>query len=279
MKELVVIAMLIASGIVLPTSSKAKIVLQGQTNIHFSGLITEMSLDSPSGEAGDFEVFSCGIQANGINSINDSTPNWNPINIGGCAGAPDCMLGIWSKFSEDSEGVTNTCSWTFNSNESFPEIFRYSGVDPDAPIISSSCSTGMSLLPTTPSINTEENAVVIRYILTNGNVPNEIENLPDFFNDLGTFIVGTIGEGENALFTLIYGEASTATGLAAPVQVLLDESASWRACSISLRAAAGAQPQISEVPTLSEWGLISLAILLGIVGFIFIERRKAKFLI
>jgi hypothetical protein len=30
----------------------------------------------------------------------------------------------------------------------------------------------------------------------------------------------------------------------------------------------------SQVPTLSEWGLISMAAILGIVGFMVIRRRK-----
>ena len=35
-------------------------------------------------------------------------------------------------------------------------------------------------------------------------------------------------------------------------------------------------PIISPIPTLSEWGLISVAVILGIVGFMVIRRRKAS---
>ncbi len=31
----------------------------------------------------------------------------------------------------------------------------------------------------------------------------------------------------------------------------------------------------SNVPTLSEWGLIAMAVILGIVGFMVVRRRKA----
>ncbi|MCK5391568.1 MAG: IPTL-CTERM sorting domain-containing protein [Deltaproteobacteria bacterium] len=33
--------------------------------------------------------------------------------------------------------------------------------------------------------------------------------------------------------------------------------------------------RIDNVPTLSEWGLISMAAILGLVGFMVIRRRKA----
>ncbi len=33
-------------------------------------------------------------------------------------------------------------------------------------------------------------------------------------------------------------------------------------------------PRISNVPTLSEWGLIAMAGILGLVGFMVIRRRK-----
>jgi hypothetical protein len=34
------------------------------------------------------------------------------------------------------------------------------------------------------------------------------------------------------------------------------------------------QPVIKNVPTLSEWALITMAALLGIIGFMVIRRRK-----
>ncbi len=37
----------------------------------------------------------------------------------------------------------------------------------------------------------------------------------------------------------------------------------------------GVAPQVAQVPTLSEWGLIAMAGILGIVGFMVIRRRKA----
>ena len=33
-------------------------------------------------------------------------------------------------------------------------------------------------------------------------------------------------------------------------------------------------PVVSSVPTLSEWGLIAMAVVLGIVGFMVMRRRK-----
>ncbi|MEX0998965.1 MAG: IPTL-CTERM sorting domain-containing protein [Thermodesulfobacteriota bacterium] len=33
-------------------------------------------------------------------------------------------------------------------------------------------------------------------------------------------------------------------------------------------------PSSSAIPTLSEWGLIAMASILGIVGFMFIRRKK-----
>ena len=36
----------------------------------------------------------------------------------------------------------------------------------------------------------------------------------------------------------------------------------------------GMPMRIVEVPTLSEWGLIAMAGILGIVGYMFIRRRK-----
>jgi len=37
----------------------------------------------------------------------------------------------------------------------------------------------------------------------------------------------------------------------------------------------GIQPLTTDVPTLSEWGLIAMTGILGIVGFMVIRRRKA----
>ncbi len=34
------------------------------------------------------------------------------------------------------------------------------------------------------------------------------------------------------------------------------------------------QPKVSEIPTLSEWGLITMALVLGVIGFAYARRRK-----
>ena len=38
----------------------------------------------------------------------------------------------------------------------------------------------------------------------------------------------------------------------------------------------GPQPRVANVPTLSEWGLVAMASILGIVGLMVMRRRKAS---
>jgi hypothetical protein len=58
------------------------------------------------------------------------------------------------------------------------------------------------------------------------------------------------------------GEASILVG---------SEAAFWRACTIALRMV---PEPVRNVPTMSEWGLISFAAFAGIAGFWFLRKRQ-----
>jgi hypothetical protein len=92
MKKLIAISILLVFVSFPIDSSEAEIVLQGEFgNTGFVGPpLTEMPVESLSGEIGDYEIFFCGISDDGTNNFNNSIPNWTPVNIGGCAGSPDC---------------------------------------------------------------------------------------------------------------------------------------------------------------------------------------------
>jgi len=273
MKKLFAISVLLVFVLFPINSLKAEIVLQGEFgNTGFVGPpLTEMSVESLSGEIGDYEIFFCGINSSEATNFNNSIPNWTSVNIGGCAGSPDCLFGIWNKFSDNLGGVVNKCSWTFDAVLGIPGIFRYRGVDPDAPVISSSCNTGVSAIPIAPGVDTEANSVVIRFFVTNGDSPTGTEFFPPEASSGLGFLSNSLSNGSNFLFRLAYGEFISEDGFTPTASIDLDETASWRACSVALRAEP-APP--TEVPTLSEWGLIALAGVLGVIGLIVIRRRK-----
>ena len=54
------------------------------------------------------------------------------------------------------------------------------------------------------------------------------------------------------------------------------EGQAWfRGVSCNEVSLCGQQPSVSNVPSLSQWGLIAMAVILGIVGFYVIRRKKA----
>jgi hypothetical protein len=235
-----------------------------------NNLVNELTVPATSGEEGDFEIFACVTRIDSPNSFSNATPNWNNFNLGECGG-PNCILGIFTKFSPEPNNVDSTCFWDNPTRPSVGTVLRYRGVDGSTPITASACTSGIGGFATSPSLNTNPGSLVVRIFGANENFSNEqFNNLPGNSEFGKTQGVSNFESTTANLFT--YGEPFPNGGLAEEVSLDYEVvDTAWRACTIVL-----AMPSASaaQVPTLSEWGLIAMAGILGLVGFMVISRRK-----
>ena len=222
----------------------------------------EIELGITSDEEFDFEVAICGL-SNGNTNFNAPLPEgWEEIFTQKCLNN-ECQTGVWSRLAEHGSNV-NIFSWSELAIATSCVILPFSKVDIESPIINYECSSGISTSPTAPAIMTEANSVVVRTFLLEGCASAHLlGNLGNFFNkqcgDIEFVFFGSISTKLEA------GDTGT--------EVYTDniEEAQWQACTIALRMQS--MPP-SNIPTLSEWGLIAMAGILGIVGFMVIRRRK-----
>lgn len=250
------------------TSSHALILFQG-TGVGFdrSGNITQGSIETKPGNAGDFEIIMCETSSDGNNAFLDPTPpGWTTLDTGSCAGGT-CILGIFTRFNESADGTDNLCRWTDITNIFGAGSFRYSGVDTDEPVIDFACDTGSGDTATAPSVDTESGSAVIRLYAFHGftqtltNQENQI--LEGFFYSFPSF---------NGEFLFIEGEsfAFAEGGPTGTDDLTFSIPGDWRACTIALRM------EPSNIPTLSEWGLGIFAALTGIAAVWALRRRAVR---
>ncbi len=149
------------------TSSKALIEFQNVTSVEVASGIpfTQATVESPNGLVGDFEVLACANIDEGVLDFNPATPGWTEQNQGKCEIAT-CVMSINTKFSNSTGGELNTCSWDVPSPLFAGGILRYSGVDPNNPIIDLQCNADVGITATAPSVITEDNSVVLRFFIS-----------------------------------------------------------------------------------------------------------------
>lgn len=231
-----------------------------------------------SGKSGDYQVIACGIGRTGNEAFFDPSPgNWTELDQGLCGGGR-CFGGIWGRFANTQDSEEIICSWEVEEITFAAGSFRYTGVDPDNPVIAVACDTGSELgtgvfEAVAPSVNTEAGSQVVR-ILTYGIVFDRSPTGHSHSNDdtSGSFMskaafrvrfnVSMQGQTEFAI-------ANGPTGDAVIEIDAVSRGVGWRACTIALRMAPEARP----IPTMSEWGLVAMAGILGIIGLFAIRRR------
>lgn len=197
--------------------------------------------------------------------------DWNEIDLGEC-GSGFCIHGIWGGFTDNPNSENITCSWAENTNVSGAGSFRYTGVDPDNPIIGVDCAVGFDDFPTAPSIQTEAGSQVVR-IFTYGNffdvgvadVPENEANA----DPISSYFASATGNFEFINSTGL-SELFTEAGATGSLNLPLQQIERWRACTIALRM----QKIERNVPTMNEWGMITFAAFAGIAEFWFIRRRQ-----
>ncbi len=266
------IPIFVFSLLIFPYNSNANVLIEDvEAAASATPNQTQIGIETGVGQAGDYVLFSCATTlSDSPQSINDPTPgDWNEIDLGEC-GSGFCIHGIWGGFTDNPNSENITCSWTENTNVSGAGSFRYTGVDPDNPIIGVDCAVGFDDFPTAPSIQTEAGSQVVR-IFTYGNffdvgvadVPENEANA----DPIGSYFASATGNFEfinSSGLSVLFSEA----GPTGTIQLSLQTSARWRACTIALRM------RTTEVPTMNEWGMITFAAFAGIAGFWFIRRRQ-----
>ncbi len=247
--------------------SNADIVLDGVSSNHQEGLFNQAAVNIPSGMQGDFEIISC-TTAYETNTFFNPTPGvFSLLDSGGCGGVDSCQLAIWTRLDDSSGASQIFCNWDLNTNVFAAGVVRYSGVDINNPVIGVECDTGVGLVATAPSIDTQKGSEVIRIVslLRYNLVPMvtaQAEN--ELFEVTSSFGTQTI----ELFATSSTFEESGPTG-EAEFQ-LETESDNWRACTIALRSFQ------TNIPTLSEWGLGIIAALFGIAAVLALRRRAAR---
>lgn len=243
-----------------------------------------VSTGSGNAESGDYVLFTCVTEdPNNTNSFLPPAPgSWTEVDTEKCFGPSSCISGIWGGFVGTPNAFDVTCSWEPTTSFVFAAgSFRYEGVDGENPIIAFSCFSSTTETGSTvnfPQVVTEAGSQVV-YILNRSNftAPGGVPTI------ITTFDFPSVGDGvffADAFntFTNVATQGETrfhdTGGLTEPFTIdISGDTVEYRACTIALRM--GTPPlNISAVPTLSEWGLIAMASLIGIAGFMVIRRRK-----
>jgi len=248
-----------------------------------SFLTTGATIETGEGSEGNYVVLVCTISNPVDNEFDMPTPlNWTLLDDDDCGG-PLCTNGIWGGIVDDSDNQEITCSWD-NETELFAAAsIRYSGVDINEPLIDQDCNTGSGAILTAPSVETEAGSQVLR-VFTFGAIVDEDEpeesdttnqllstkNVPGSIEE--DFEVEVSGFGK----TIVIAVESQLAGKSGPTgEEVADlsediDSVDWKACTIAIRMIPAEQ-----VPTVSEWGLITMAGILGAIGIIVLRRKRA----
>jgi exosortase sorting signal-containing protein len=261
--------------------SNAEILIEDSDSFEIEGTdITQSVFSSGSGQPNDFILFACNTTTDGSNSFNEpvlANPNGATLNLvdfGNCQGESGCMMGIWSIFTTNPDSTDITCSWNDPKTVATAIGVRFSGVDFNDPIADYACDTGTGNQMTAPSVIAEDNSQVARIFTSSRFFDLEAEQAEEQNSVNSTIGISRSASTDTEAIVMVYvsspveagptGERITKTG---------DETSVWRACTVVMR---GQGPSIIKpIPTLSEWGLMAMAGILGLVGFFFVARRKA----
>lgn len=223
-------------------------------------------IETGSGAPGDYELITCGIFADGPNPFNAPGPgSWNEIANETCFPGT-CQLGVWGRFTDSSGSDDITCSWNDSSAAFTAGSFRFNNVDKDNPIIDSACSEfdAPSQMYVTPPVQFEAGSQLVQILLiSGGNEPTVLSVDP--FIDGFEEVTGT---SPALLLTGVSEFQETAGTFQFPPFPRLNDITAVKFCFVSLRMA----PKV--IPTMSEWGLIATAGVLGIISLFALRKRK-----
>lgn len=231
--------------------------------------ITSGVIASGSGGPGDFEVIMCGTFSDGNNTFLDPSPgDWLTIDSGECGGNEQCILGIFGRFDDSADSSDISCNWTDPTDAFSAGAFRYRGVDPGNPILDSACNSGgpQSII-TAPSVNIVPDSAVFIVVQVGLLANPGITTLADPFLT-GEFIAIGISEFGEQTETLGLSILFPEGGPTGEIPLLPADNIDWRACTIALRM------EPTDIPTLSEWGLVASATGLMLIGVYFALKRK-----
>ena len=241
------------------------------------------TLATGSGQASNYVIFTCSAPNDIGNVFNNPTPGtWTQLDEGACGNDGRlCRHGIWGGFVDNPNSESINCSWTEFGTVFTATSMRFSNVDQFTPIGEVACDSGILAADAeldAPEVFAEAGSQVIGVItissLTNTNPITTTTN-----TDENPFI-STRGEpsafvGANAISlsqNIETLEVSAITPVDATISPFKVQNGSnpweYRICSIVVRMGS------VNVPTMSEWGLISFAAFAGIAGFWFIRRRQ-----
>lgn len=228
---------------------------------------TQLAISTGPGEAGDFELLMCTTRSDGSNSFLDATPGWTTLDTGSCGGSGRCIMGIFTRTDDSPAETVNNCLWVDPTNMGGAGSFRYSGADPEDFFIDVRCNTGSGGTPIAPSILTSAGSAVVR-VATSGGFSNqqfvESEQVEEGNFGFGAFSGAEFIVGDGTTFAF---EDAAQTG---PFE-FDPTTGDWRACTIAF----GPELTISSsIPTLSEWGMLTAAAGLILVGVFFAVRRR-----
>lgn len=275
MKKLIVLPILALFAFIAFSDANAVVRVVDATGTADSSAqaFTSGEVDTVSGNyevgAGDFSLLFCGTESELLspNSFNPPAPDgWTELDDNMC-GSNGCASGIWGKFTDTADNVPTTCSWGVPHFVFVGGTLRYADVDRDDPIIDIACQSGVGPEATAPSIVAEPGSHVVR--TATFSVPGGSQCL--FQQEEIT--VGILDLCASAEISNIWINAFSIpdfeggpTGEDSLELPLADTE--WRACTIALRMTT------RNIPTMSEWGFIAVAVFMGAVGVWYLRRKQ-----
>ena len=224
-------------------------------------------------QAGDYVVIACSTTIDVSNSFNSPTPDgWTLLDAGACDQGKGCINAIWGKFTDDPNPEVITCDWTEPRAVFVAGSFRYRDVDVNDPIIDIACNAGSGETAVAPSIFVEPGAQLAGIVTFNLDENIFLEEGSPItyaeFEALAQAFICSMEEDQNVGISGITG-TTFSPGPSGEGFFDIGVPADWRACTLAIRM------QPTAIPTLSEWGLMAMAGVLGIAGLLVVRRRKA----
>jgi len=296
--SIVLIAILLNTA----TSKSDVLIENGGINSFIAAFIPgvmQLDVASGSGQAGDYMVLTCGAFSNSsANSFNAPGPAiFTELDTENCGNNNNCIEGIWGGFTNNPASEDLTCNTTGTSIIFTAATLRYSNVNTMNPVIGIMCSEGNGLLATAPSIMTEAGSQVVRIFTSFAFAEEEVNNI--MVNpQMASFSSQASLEGSQvtSVGSSTFFNSAGATGTAD--QTYVGSARDWRACTLALRMEPAPPtpaptptitpptgtptptiippPDVTSVPTLNQWGHLSIAILAVLVGVWFLRRHRVK---
>ncbi|MEM7009077.1 MAG: IPTL-CTERM sorting domain-containing protein [Thermodesulfobacteriota bacterium] len=234
-----------------------------------NGGFTSSVIESGSGDANDYELIVCGILTDGADPFNPPSPGvWTEFENAPCESIADCQLGFWGRFTNNQNSEEITCSWGNSSNVFLAGSYRFLNVDQENPIIDVNCSSVENGILTLPSVTSEPGAQLVTVSL--GIVEANIDSgVVEFDSTNGLIFAGLPIAGELSMVLTYTSELDADGSGFNGGSVNIGDDSSIKQCALTLRMGT------RNVPTMSEWGLISFAAFAGIAGIWYLRRRQA----